>query len=79
MAENPASQVLKADVTQSEKQQLVAGVFASRVVADAALEKIEGLHLQFQAMNTSNILGFLPRTIRAKLISTALISVRLLA
>jgi hypothetical protein len=39
-----------------EKQQLVAGVFASKAAADAAMKKIEGLGSQLQRVNASNIL-----------------------
>lgn len=39
-----------------EKQQLVAGVFAGRAAADAALKKIEGLGPQLRMTNASNIL-----------------------
>lgn len=56
MAENPTTQVSKADMTLSEKQQLVAGVFASKAAANAAMEKIKGLYPQLQMVKASNIL-----------------------
>ncbi len=39
-----------------EKQHLVAGVFASRAAADAALETIERLRSRLRMVNVSNIL-----------------------
>jgi hypothetical protein len=40
----------------SEKQQLVAGVFASKAAADTAMEKVKGLYPQLQMVKASNIL-----------------------
>jgi hypothetical protein len=40
----------------SEKRQLVAGVFASKAAADAAMEKIKSLSSQLRIANASNIL-----------------------
>ncbi|WP_269849905.1 DUF1254 domain-containing protein [Methanosarcina horonobensis] len=56
MVENPTTEVSKANMLLSEKQQLVAGVFASKTAADAAMEKIKSLSSQLQMMNASNIL-----------------------
>lgn len=56
MTEDPTTQVSKADILLSEKLQLVAGVFASKAAADAAMEKIKELHTQLQMVNASNIL-----------------------
>jgi hypothetical protein len=39
MAENPVTQVSKANMPLSEKQQLVVGVLASKAAADDAMEK----------------------------------------
>jgi hypothetical protein len=50
------TQVSKANMPLSEKQQLVAGVFASKTVADAAMEKIKDLRPLLQTMNASNVL-----------------------
>jgi hypothetical protein len=56
MAENPITQVSKVDMPLSEKQQLVAGVFASKAAADYAMEKVKGFYSQLQMVNDSNIL-----------------------
>jgi hypothetical protein len=56
MAENPKTQASQANMPPPEKQQLVAGVFASKTAADAAMEKIKGLGPQLQMVNASNIL-----------------------
>jgi hypothetical protein len=42
MAEKPKTQASQANMPPPEKQQLVAGVFASKTAADAAMEKIKG-------------------------------------
>ena len=55
MADKP-TQVSKADIPVSEKQQLVAGIFASKSAADAVMEKIKDLRPQLQMVNASNIL-----------------------
>ncbi|AKB28998.1 hypothetical protein MSSIT_2279 [Methanosarcina siciliae T4/M] len=58
MVEYPETQVskadIKADMSLSEKLQLVANVFASKEVTDAVMEKIKGLHPQ--TMDASNVL-----------------------
>jgi len=54
MTGNPETQVSKADIPRSEKQRLVAGVFASKAVAENAMEKIRGLSPQLQMMNASS-------------------------
>lgn len=56
MAENPKIQVSKADMPLSEKQKLVAGVFASKAAADAAMERIKELCTQIQMAKASNVL-----------------------
>jgi hypothetical protein len=56
MAEKPKTQVSKVNIPISEKQQLVAGVFASKSAANAAMEKIKDLRPQLQMVNASNIL-----------------------
>lgn len=55
MADKP-TQVSKTDIPVYEKQQLVAGIFASKEAADSAMEKIKDLRLQLQKVNASNIL-----------------------
>ncbi len=56
MTGNPETQVSKADFSISEKQQLVAGVFASKAAAHTAMENIRGLSPQLQMMNASSII-----------------------
>jgi hypothetical protein len=56
MAEKPKTQVSKVNIPLSEKQQLVAGVFASKSAAIATMEKIKDLRPQLQMVNASNIL-----------------------
>jgi len=56
MVENPNTQVSKANMQISERQQLVAGVFPSKALADDATKRIKSLSPQLRKVNTSNIL-----------------------
>lgn len=56
MEVQPKTHVSKAEKLLPEKQQLVAGVFASKEAGYAAIKKIEGYGPQLRMVNASNIL-----------------------
>jgi hypothetical protein len=56
VVEKPKIQDSKANMLLPEKHRLVAGIFASKEAADAAMKKIKDLRPRLQKVNASNIL-----------------------
>lgn len=56
MVENSKIQVSKANMSISERQQLVAGVFSSKAVADNAMKKIKMFSPKLKKVNASDVL-----------------------
>jgi hypothetical protein len=56
VVEKPKTKVSKANMLLPEKHRLVAGIFASKEAADAAMKKIKDLRPRLHKVNASNIL-----------------------